>query len=420
MELTELEKFNTWWTTGTIRPELVKDYKRDAFSSILKYMDKKLIIMLYGLRRMGKTTIMYQIISELLKVHKSMYVLYFSFDDYTYSIKDILNGYQEMVLNDTFDNIKENLYIFFDEIQKVPDWENQIKIYYDLYPTIKFILSGSASVSLRRKSNESLAGRIISLYIEPLSFNEFLEMNNYEREKIRRNPDMYKRELIPMLQKYMKYGTFPELAQNDDEDYAKMYIKESVIDRIIYRDIENEFKINDTNLVRALMKLIVNKPGLTLNFKAISENLGKDQRTISNYFEYLELGFLIKMIYNYRVNDYISLRKLKKCYPVTPNIIFALSDKFHELLPYVMENLVLMKIKTDYFYKNSYEIDFILVNNDKISPIEVKKTNRTEKQIKMFMGKYGERVENPLLITYDEEEYGNIRVIPLWKFLILQ
>ncbi|MCL4453896.1 ATP-binding protein [Ferroplasma sp.] len=420
MELTELEKFNTWWTTGTIRPELVKDYKRDAFSSILKYMDKKLIIMLYGLRRMGKTTIMYQIISELLKVHKSMYVLYFSFDDYTYSIKDILNGYQEMVLNDTFDNIKENLYIFFDEIQKVPDWENQIKIYYDLYPTIKFILSGSASVSLRRKSNESLAGRIISLYIEPLSFNEFLEMNNYEREKIRRNPDMYKRELIPMLQKYMKYGTFPELAQNDDEDYAKMYIKESVIDRIIYRDIENEFKINDTNLVRALMKLIVNKPGLTLNFKAISENLGKDQRTISNYFEYLELGFLIKMIYNYRVNDYISLRKLKKCYPVTPNIIFALSDKFHELLPYVMENLVLMKIKTDYFYKNSYEIDFILVNNDKISPIEVKKTNRTEKQIKMFMGKYGERVENSLLITYDEEEYGNIRVIPLWKFLILQ
>ena len=85
-----------------------------------------------------------------------------------------------------------------------------------------------------------------------------------------------------------------------------------------------------------------------------------------------------------------------------------------------MENLVLMKIKTDYFYKNSYEVDFILVNNDKISPIEVKKTNRTERQIKMFMGKYGDRVENPLLITYDEEEYGNIMVIPLWKFLILQ
>ena len=420
MELGELEKFNTWWTTGTIRPELVQDYKRDAYASILKYMDKKLMIILYGLRRMGKTTMMYQIISELLKVNKSRYVLYFSFDEYTHSLKDILNSYQEMVLNNTFDNIKENIYIFFDEIQKVPDWENQIKVYYDLYPSIKFILSGSAAVSLRRKSNESLAGRIISIYIEPLSFNEFLEMNGYDREKIRQNPDMYKRELIPMLQKYMKYGTFPELAHNDDEDYAKMYIKDSVIDRIIYRDIENEFKINDTNLVRTLMKLIVNKPGLTLNFKAISENLGKDQRTISNYFEYLEFGFLIKILYNYRANDYISLRKLKKCYPVTPNIIFALSDKFHELLPYVMENLVLMKIKTDYFYKNSYEVDFISVNEDKISPIEVKKTNRTERQITMFINKYGDRVENPLLITYDEEKYGNVSIVPLWKFLISQ
>ena len=420
MELGELEKFNTWWTTGTIRPELVQDYKRDAYASILKYMDKKLMIILYGLRRMGKTTMMYQIISELLKVNKSRYVLYFSFDEYTHSLKDILNSYQEMVLNNTFDNIKENIYIFFDEIQKVPDWENQIKVYYDLYPSIKFILSRSAAVSLRRKSNESLAGRIISIYIEPLSFNEFLEMNGYDREKIRQNPDMYKRELIPMLQKYMKYGTFPELAHNDDEDYAKMYIKDSVIDRIIYRDIENEFKINDTNLVRTLMKLIVNKPGLTLNFKAISENLGKDQRTISNYFEYLEFGFLIKIIYNYRANDYISLRKLKKCYPATPNIIFALSDKFHESLPYVMENLVLMKIKTDYFYKNSYEVDFISVNNDKISPIEVKKTNRTERQITMFINKYGDRVENPLLITYDKEKYGNVSVVPLWKFLISQ
>ena len=420
MELAELEKFNTWWTTGRIRPKLVENYKRHAYSRILKYMDKKLIIVLYGLRRMGKTTIMYQIISELLEVHKSRYVLYFSFDDYTYSLKDVLNSYQEMVLNNTFDNIEENIYIFFDEIQKVQDWENQIKIYYDLYPHIKFILSGSASISLRRKSNESLAGRVISIYIEPLSLNEFLEMNNYDTAKIRKNPDMYKRKVIPMLEKYMKYGTFPELAKNNDEDYARTYIKESVIDRIIYRDIENEFKINNVNLVRALMKLIANKPGLTLNFKAISENLGKDQRTISNYVEYLEFGLLIKIIYNYRANDYISLRKLKKCYPVTPNIAFALSDKFHELLPYVMENLVLMKIKTDYFYKNSYEVDFILVNNDKISPIEVKKTNKTEKQIKLFMSKYRDKVESPLLVTYDEEKYGNINVIPLWKFLILQ
>ena len=72
---------------------------------------------------------------------------------------------------------------------------------------------------------------------------------------------------------------------------AKAY--ETVIDSIIYKDIEREFRINDVDLLKALMKMISNRPGMTLNFKAISENIGRDQRTISNYFEYLEFGLLV-------------------------------------------------------------------------------------------------------------------------------
>ncbi len=189
-------------------------------------------------------------------------------------------------------------------------------------------------------------------------------------------------------------------------------------DRIIYKDIEREFRVNDVELLKNLIKMISNRPGMTLNFKAISENIGRDQRTISNYFEYLEFGLLVKIIYNYRENEFISLRKLKKCYPVTPNIVFALSDKFNELMPYIMENLVLMNIRTNYFYKNNYEIDFISVKKDKIMPVEVKKTDRSEKQLKLFIKKYGNKVENPLMVTYDNESNDNITVIPLWKFLL--
>ena len=223
---------------------------------------------------------------------------------------------------------------------------------------------------------------------------------------------------MPLLDRYMKYGTFPELSRNEDDDYARLYIRETVIDRIIYKDIEREFRVNDVELLKNLIKMISNRPGMTLNFKAISENIGRDQRTISNYFEYLEFGLLVKIIYNYRENEFISLRKLKKCYPVTPNIVFALSDKFNELMPYIMENLVLMNIRTNYFYKNNYEIDFISVKKDKIMPVEVKKTDRTEKQLKLFIKKYGNKVENPLMVTYDNESNDNITVIPLWKFLL--
>ena len=418
MDLSELERFNTWWKIGKVRQSLTKEYKRIVYNQIMKYIDKRLIILLYGLRRMGKTTIMYQIISELLEHTEGKNILYFSFDEYAYSIDDVLNEYQNSVLHKTFDNTEKNVYIFLDEIQKLQRWEDKIKIYYDLYPNLKFILSESASVSLRKKSDESLAGRIITIAVEPLNFIEFLEMNGLNVIKIKENPDLYKRDIMPLLDRYIKYGTFPELSRNEDDDYARLYIRETVIDRIIYKDIEREFKVNDVDLLKALIKMISNRPGMTLNFKAISENIGRDQRTISNYFEYLEFGLLVKIIYNYRENEFISLRKLKKCYPVTPNIVFALSDKFNELMPYIMENLVLMNIRTNYFYKNNYEIDFISVKKDKIMPVEVKKTDRSEKQLKLFIKKYGNKVENPLMVTYDNESNDNINVIPLWKFLL--
>lgn len=418
MDLSELERFNTWWKIGKVRQSLTKEYKRIVYNQIMKYIDKRLIILLYGLRRMGKTTIMYQIISELLEHTEGKNILYFSFDEYAYSIDDVLNEYQNSVLHKTFDNTEKNVYIFLDEIQKLQRWEDKIKIYYDLYPNLKFILSESASVSLRKKSDESLAGRIITIAVEPLNFTEFLEMNGLNVIKIKENPDLYKRDIMPLLDRYMKYGTFPELSRNEDDDYARLYIRETVIDRIIYKDIEREFRVNDVELLKNLIKMISNRPGMTLNFKAISENIGRDQRTISNYFEYLEFGLLVKIIYNYRENEFISLRKLKKCYPVTPNIVFALSDKFNELMPYIMENLVLMNIRTNYFYKNNYEIDFISVKKDKIMPVEVKKTDRTEKQLKLFIKKYGNKVENPLMVTYDNESNDNITVIPLWKFLL--
>ena len=125
---------------------------------------------------------------------------------------------------------------------------------------------------------------------------------------------------------------------------------------------------------------------------------------------------MIKIVYNYRENISITMRKLKKCYPITPNIVFALSDKFNDLYPYIMENLVLMKIKTDYFYRNNYEVDFIEVHEEKIKAIEIKKTDSEMKQLKLFTKKY-ENVE-PLMVTYDKEKHDDINVMPLWVFLL--
>ncbi len=324
-------------------------------------------------------------------------------------------------MNKSFNDIEDKIYLFLDEIEKLPDWENRVKIYYDLYPNIKFIITGSVSISLRKGSNESLAGRLFSYFLPPLTFGEYLELNNLKLDGIINNIDLYKNKIIPLFYKYIKYGTFPELLFNNDDEFAREYIFGTVIDRIIYKDISDEFHVNDTNLLKILLKTVIERPGMILNFKSLSENYGRDQRTISNYFEYLQFGLLTKIVYNYRPNEVISMRKLKKCYLSTPNLIFAMSANFDEKLPYILENLVLMHTNCNYFYKNNFEVDFILKKDSKIIPIEVKKSYKSIKQINNFLKHYSDKVMHSLMITLNDESISeNIKIIPVYKFLLLE
>ncbi|MEK6857139.1 MAG: ATP-binding protein [Nanoarchaeota archaeon] len=419
MEIFELEKFNNWWNTGQVKEELLKSFKRDIYDDIKKYISLRQIILLYGLRRMGKTTLMFQIINELLKNSDSKNIFYFSFDERIFDLKEVLDNYQKLILGKTFDSTKETIYLFFDEIQKVEDWESKIKIYYDLYPKVKFFLSGSASVSLRKKSKESLAGRIFSFLIPPLSFEEFLKMKGKDMDKIKSNMNLWSRDLLPLFYQYMKFGSFPELATIENEDIAKKYLIENVVDRIIYKDLPEEFEIKDLELLKNLVYLLGKNPGMTINYHEIAKNLGKDQRTISNYFEYMEFGLLIKFIFNYRGSPLASYRKSKKVYFTTPNLTFAFNDNLEKVFPFMLENIVLLKTNAKFFYKNGFEVDFVVEKENELIGIEVKSENFKIKQLKNFVKKFGRKAKKCFIVDIEKEtKIENFEVIPAWKFLL--
>ena len=418
----DLERFNPWWKSGKVREEWLKEYKRKVYFEIEKYIDKRQIILIWGLRRVGKTTLLFQLIQKLLDSNVNpKFIFYFSFDEISFDLKEVLEAYQKLILNKTFDEIKERVYIFLDEVHKVKDWENKIKVYYDLYPNIKFFIAGSASISLRRKSKESLAGRVIDFLVKPLSFEEFLEMKGKDVKKIKENPDLWKRELIPLFYQYLKYGSFPELVNESDEEFAKKYILNNVIERIIYKDIPSEFGIKDVELLKNIVYVLAKNPGMIVSYKEFAKNFGRDQRTISNYFEYLEFGLIIKLLYNYRGSSVASFRKLKKAYFTTPNIIFALNDNLDRVLPFMLENAILMETDSKFFYKNNFEVDFVLFENLKIIPIEVKKNEKDFEQLKKFIEKFGEKVKKGILITFEQDgKIDEIEVIPAWKFALLK
>jgi predicted AAA+ superfamily ATPase len=153
MEKAKLEEFNHWWVSEKVDAELALPFKREVYKEINKHMDKRFILALVGLRRVGKTTTMYQLIQNLIgkNVNKTN-ILFFSFDEISVKLNDVLETYKEIHSKDIR---ADKIYVFLDEIQKCDGWENELKKYYDLYPKLKFIISGSESLFIRKKNKRN-------------------------------------------------------------------------------------------------------------------------------------------------------------------------------------------------------------------------------------------------------------------------
>ena len=419
MQLEELGRFNSWWTEGRVRESLVEKYRRKLYQDLSKNLKRRQALLIWGMRRVGKTVLAFQLIDDLLKTGVDpRFILYFSFDETPSDMRDVLETYQKQVLQATFEGTRDTVYVFFDEVQKVRDWESKIKVYYDLYPHIKFVLTGSASVSLRKRSRESLAGRIATFLLEPLSFEEFLELSGRDVAAIRKNPKLWDREMEPLLYRYMKYGSFPELVGEDDEEFARNYILNNVVERVIYRDIPQEFGLRDVELLRALLYVLARNPGAVVNYRELSKNLGRDQRTVSNYMEYLEYGLLVRLVYNYRGSPLASARKMKKAYLGTPNIALAFGPLHSSITPKLLENLVLMKTGARFFYRNSFEVDFVLVSDRTLTAIEVKESETDVRQLNLFSKHFAGRVAKATLVAAERSAAVGAEVVPAWEFLV--
>jgi predicted AAA+ superfamily ATPase len=172
-------QFNPWWKDGKV-PSEIMGKRRRIFHEIIRYLDKRQILVFTGLRRVGKTTLMYQIIDEILKKgEKPHNIFYFSFDEKGFGLEEILKQFEIEILRGDLSRMKT--YIFLDEIQKLEDWPSKIKLLYDMSPKIKIFLSGSAQITMWRGTRESLAGRFFDFNIQPLDFEEYLEFKGLSR-----------------------------------------------------------------------------------------------------------------------------------------------------------------------------------------------------------------------------------------------
>jgi len=412
-----IEKHNFHWKEGFFYNF---SKKRKLFNKLVKEIKSQQIISLIGLRRTGKTTILKQLIDYLIQEKvKRENIIFYSFDENQPKIADVIQDYENSV-GKTILETKERIYIFLDEIQKLKNWQNQIKYYYDNYKNIKFFVSGSSSLFIKKQTQESLAGRIYEFILEPLSFDEFLIFRN--RDDLLKKPDLLQDSIKNEFLRYQK-RQFIEIV-NETKERTANYTK-SIVEKIVYQDIPKIFPIDQEELLIRILKIVASNPGLMSNYGSLSQELGINRVTISNYFFYLEESFLVKKLYNFSKNMLTSEKRMKKFYLTSTSFFPFLNDDVNEAK--LIENLIVVAINAHFFWRTpqNYEVDVVLNEKGKITPVEVKyKEHITKKDLKnlvRFCKKFN--LANAVVITKDsleEKRIGKIKIklIPAWRFLL--
>jgi predicted AAA+ superfamily ATPase len=375
------------------------------------------IIAFTGLRRVGKTTLMLKLVEDQIEAgFEPRNIIYFTFDELRdISINEVIKEYEVLFNKD----IQNGKYIFlFDEIQKLRDWENQLKVIYDLLmDNVKIIISGSESLFIKKKSKETLAGRIFEFKLEPLSFHEFLIFRKLKFEPIK----LYEKELSKQFEMFLYTQGFPELVEITDREIINKYIKESIIEKVIFRDIPSSYKIKDITILESLLSIFMEDPGQIIELSNLGSNLNISRQTLSNYIKYLEYSFLVKKLYNYSPNKRKVERKLKKYYTtiLSPQLIFKADDLSRSK---VFEWLMVNQLSAEFFWRDPYknEVDIIKINK-KIIPLEIKYGKIDTSGLLKFLDKY--KLDLGIIISNKTEETQNIKgktikIVPGYKCLL--
>src|SRR3989344_2116032 len=407
-----LQDLNPWWG-GKFEIEF---QDRDLYEQIQKFIPLRQIIAFTGLRRVGKTTLMLKIAEDFTKEFDAKRIIYFSFDEFReIELRELIRKYEELLENDFR---KGKYLLLLDEIQKLTDWENNLKGIYDAFgKNVKIIISGSESLFIKKKSKETLAGRIFEFKIETLSFKEFLSFKKFDFK----NVNLREKELKFLFNKFTLTQGFPELVEIEEKEIIRKYIRENVIERVLYRDIQKVFKIKDASKVESLFNLFLEEPGQLADVSELANELGISRQTVSNYLNCLEKSFLIRKLYNFSRSRRKIERKLKKYYPVviSPNLLFNEDvQSKSKAFEWVMVN----QLRAEFFWRDPYknEVD-IVVGDGKIIPIEVKYGKIDFGGMLAFMKKFN--VNEGYIISHDKEEKKKIdkkivHVIPAFKFLL--
>ena len=385
---------------------------RKIFARLVSNLENNnLILSLEGPRRVGKSILIKQLMDSLLNSKvSSKDIFYFSFDDFYLEPIKVIKEYEQLRGKSLRDG---KMYFFFDEVQKIKDWQTQIKIIYDNYSNIKIIISGS---TLRQNKKESLAGRILEYFINYLSFEEFELFSNNTKILSSEIDDVFISEYNLYLSRQ-----YPELTINRIL-VPKEYIY-TIVKKVIFEDSEKFIENVDKDLLHKIFNIVLRNPGQIIDYSDLAKDLGSNRKIISNYIDFLINSSIVRKVYNFSNNARKIESSSRKFYPFCTSLISYMSENSE--MSKIIETDVAFQLNAEYFWnKDNEEIDFI-IDSKKRMGLEVKyKLSIDTKDIKTFNSKEFEKlhiVDKIIIIRdnsklfFDTKEIIPIKYYTLWK-----
>jgi len=377
-----LEILNDWnyWNKN-----LPKAHIRDSYEKkILSFLQYDEIVVIKGIRRSGKSTLMQNTIKNLLSNNvKKKNILFVNLEDPRFInhlnialLEQIKEAYEEYLSPD------EKPYIFLDEIQNVPNWEKWVNKEYALGVS-HIILSGSNSSLLSSEIASTLSGRYLSIDVYPLSFMEFLEFHDTTLTNKLDFVDK-KIQINRLFESYIKFGGFPKVVQYDEQ--IKKELLNTYKDSILLKDIVARYNLKEFKILEEIAAFLLANSGILQSINKLKNNFSISYDMARAYIEYLIKSYMIfevpKFDYSLKkqnVNDkkyYSSDLGLSNILRV-PNIQTRGND---------LETIVFLELQRRgygvYYYKthNDLECDFVVEsNNEIIQLIQVSVSLKDEK-----------------------------------------
>lgn len=357
--------------------------KRALLTFLIRELhESKKIVVLYGARQTGKTTLSDDVLSgdnqRTLKINadESRYVNILSSRNFR-KMELLVGGYD---------------ILFIDEAQRIPDIGINLKILHDQLPAMKILVTGSSSFELANKVKEPLTGRTITYTLFPISLSE-----------LKHHYNIY--DLQNRLEEFMIYGMYPALFQFSPGHRKEKYLRE-LASAYLYKDILELSSIRNTSVLADLLRLIALQIGNEVSLNELAQNLGMSPETVNAYINLLEKSFIVFRLHGFSRNLRKEISKRDKIYFWDLGIRNTLINNFSPLgmrndVGHMWENFMIAErlkyLSYSQMYANSYfwrvytgsEIDYVEEREGRLYAYEIKYKKPKPKAPKTWTENYG-------------------------------